>query len=91
MICRSSAIATALLAAAFVVSLVARPAPRPDPIPELCTEKVEADLRRFEEALKQTMHLPPIAPNDIATRKLIKENLINACVNDALRRASAKP
>jgi hypothetical protein len=72
--CRSSAIALAPSAVALVVSLMA--SPRPDPLPELCTETAEADLRRFEEA----MHIPPaLAASDLATRKQIKESLITSC------------
>ncbi len=87
--CRSSAIALALSAVALVISLVAHP--RPDPLPELCAEKAEAELRRFEEALEHVFHLPPPAPNDLAARRQIKENLIGDCIAEALRKASAKP
>ncbi len=88
MICQSSAIALALTAVALVVSLVAHPTPRPDPLPELCTERAEDQLRRLEEA----MHFPPaLSPNEIDARKEIKANLISACIADALRRASGTP
>ncbi len=84
--CRSSALALALTAVALLISLAGTP--RPDPLPELCTERVEGELRRFEEV----MHLPPtLTANDIAARKQIKASLISACINEALRRASAKP
>ncbi len=84
--CQSSAIALALSAVALLISLVG--APQPDPLPELCTERAEDQLRRLEEA----MRFPPaLTPNEIDARKEIKANLISACVNEALRRASAKP
>jgi len=76
--CQSSAIVAAVSAVLLLVSLVAGTPPRPDPIP-LCTEMAEGQL------------LPALTPDDLAVRKQIKAILINICVNEALRRASAKP
>jgi len=49
---------------------------------------VEADLRRFEEA----MRLPPaLTPNELDARKQIKANLISACIAEALVNNSSFP